>query len=300
MRFLMVMSVASLLWSCGSNVKQDEQEFQSQLQSDSVGHVNPGIDDAFVEGILQQIPSPIEVSTLLQQSGAPYESALLNDPDRAADYGTNFRKALNLGVFGTDLYYTNIYGKNTDGMKLLDPIKSLANDLDIGQFFDIKTLARLASNSDHLDSLLVMTTQNFNDINVYLQDRKRSELSVLMLTGGWVEAMHFLCQAYRYNPENKDLADHIGEQKIIMERLLLLYPYYSSDKHILDLAADMKKLESAYAGVEILKSYKESTVEIVNGVGIIKDNSTTTVKITPEQLAEITRLTSIVREKIVK
>lgn len=294
-----MLALLALLGACRSNVQQDEQEFQQQLQNDSVGRVNPGIDDAFVEGILQQIPSPIEVSTLLQQSGAPYESALINDPDNVANYGSNFRKALNLGVFGTDLYYTNIYGKNTDGMLLLDPIKSLANDLDIGQFFDMKTLARLASNSQNLDSLLVLTTQNFNDINLFLQQKKRSELSVLMLTGGWVEAMNILCQAYKHNPKTSALADHIGEQKIIMERLLLLYPYYSSDKHILDLASEMKELEEAYAGVEIIKSYKESTVEIVNGVGIIKDNSTTTVRITPAQLEKIIRQTEIIRNKIV-
>lgn len=299
MRYSPLLFLIFLLTGCGDSTRKDEQEFQALQQADSVGKVNAGIDDAFVEGILQQIPSPIEVSTLLQQSGAPYEASLINSVDNLSDYNSNFRKALNLGVFGTDLYYTNIYKKNIDGVALLDPIKSLANDLDIGQFFDIKTLSRLASNSENLDSLLVLTTQNFNEINGYLQDKKRSELSVLMLTGGWVEAMNILCQAYVHNPKNTELADHIGEQKIIMERLLLLYPYYSSDKHILELSQEMKLLESAYSGVEILKSYKESTVEVVNGVGIIKDNSTTVVRITPAQLETIVRQTEVIRNKIV-
>jgi hypothetical protein len=48
----------------------------------------------------------------------------------------------------------------------------LANDLSIGQFFDFTTIAKLATNSKNLDSLLLITTQNFNSINSYLQENK--------------------------------------------------------------------------------------------------------------------------------
>jgi hypothetical protein len=216
-----------------------------------------------------------------------------------SNYNTMFRKALNVGVYGSDLYYTNIYGKNKDAIGLLNSIKQLANDLDIGQFFNMEVISRLASTSGNMDSLLVVSTQNFNEINLYLQEKKRSELSVLMLTGGWIEAMNILCQAYLNNTDHPEIRQNIGEQKKILEKLLLLYPFYQSDKHIYDLAEDMKQLETAYGDVEISGVYVKPTIEIINGIGVIKDNSKETVKITDEQVRNIALITATIREKIV-
>lgn len=300
MRLFFFVSLCILVFACGPSAKNDEQEFRATLQNDSLASLNPGINDAFVERILAQIPSPLEVSALLLASGAPFDPVLLNDPENTDKYESNFRRALNLGVYGSDLYYTNIYGKNNQSIELLAPIQQLANDLDIGQFFNLKTMTRLAGNSDNLDSLMLVTTQNFNSINEYLQDRKRSELSVLLFTGGWIEALNILCQVYLQNPTNTELREHIGEQKFIMERLILLYPYYVNDKHIVELQAEMKKLESAFMPVKIVQTYKESTIEVVNGVGIIKDNNETTITISDEQAGEIARLAQNIRNKIVR
>ena len=288
------------LAACGPSGKNEDQAFEESLKTDSLAALAPGVDDSFVVGVLQQIPSPLEVSTLLKDSEMPYSSEQINPTENVSQYTTSFRKALNLGVYGCDLYYTNIYGKNKDGIRLLGAIESLAGDLDIGRFFDMKTINRLAANSNNLDSLLLLTTQNFNDVNSYLQEKKRSELSVLMLTGGWVEAMHILLQANASNPGHTELQEHIGEQKIILEQLLLLYPYYRFDPHIEQLAADLNQLKEAYRGVEIIRSYKESTVEVVNGIGIIRDNSSTTVRITPEQIENIRTITAGVRNNIIR
>ncbi len=289
-----------LVAACGPSGKNEDQAFEESLKIDSLSAQAPGVDDAFVEGVLQQIPSPLEISTLLKDSGMPYSSEQVNDVDHLSSYTTSFRKALNLGVYGCDLYYTNIYGKNKDGIRLLGAIESLAADLDIGRFFDMKTINRLAASSNNLDSLLLLTTQNFNDVNAYLQEKKRSELSVLMLTGGWVEAMHILLQANASDPGHPELQEHIGEQKIILEQLLLLFPYYRFDPQVEKLAADLNQLKEAYREVEIIRSYKESTVEVVNGIGIIRDNSTTTVKITAEQIENIRAITDGVRNNIIR
>ena len=65
---------------------------------------------------------------------------MLNSSDNLSKYNSNYQKALNLGIYGTDLGYTNIYEQNQDGIKYLSSIKSLAEGLNIGQFFDILTI----------------------------------------------------------------------------------------------------------------------------------------------------------------
>ncbi len=297
MKKVIIGLVAALfLASCGGGKKADEQEFLKSL--DSAKTKGPAIDDEVISSILQQIPSPLEISVLLKESGTKYNPSLLNSPDNETKYNSNFKKALNLGVYGTDLGYTNIYEQNNDGIKYLAKIKSLADGLNIGQFFDIQTIGKLATNSKNLDSLLLITTQNFNSINQYLQTQSRANLSVLLLTGGWLEAMHITCQVAAKDPKNKQLKEKIGEQKIILEQIVLLYSFYKDDENMASLLKDMEELKVAFDKINITYTYKESKVEIVNGVAVIKDNSTTTIEVTDKDIENITTLTSALRNKI--
>jgi len=296
MRIVMIALVAaSLLAACSKGKKPDEQAFLNSLDSAKKG---PSIDEEVINSILQQIPSPLEISVLLKESGTKYNSSLLNSPDNLSKYNSNFKKALNLGVYGTDLGYTNIYQQNQDGIKYLASIKSLANELNIGQFFDIETIGRLAGNSKNLDSLLLITTQNFNEINRYLQTQGRANLSVLLLTGGWLEAMQITCQVAAKDPKNKELREKIGEQKIILEQIVLLYSFYKEDENMASLLKDLDELKKAFDTINITYTYKESTMEVVNGVAVIKDNSTTTIDITDKDIQAITQITNSIRKKI--
>jgi hypothetical protein len=289
--------VAMFLWSCGGGKKPDDQAFLNSLEDST--KKGPTIDEEVINSILQQIPSPLEISVLLKESGTRYNVGILNNADNLSKYNSNYKKALNLGVYGTDLGYTNIYEKNEDGIKYLSSIKSLADGLNIGQFFDSETIGRLATNSKHLDSLLLITTQNFNSINHYLQTQSRANLSVLLLTGGWVEAMQITCQVASKDPKNKELMEKIGEQKIILEQIVLLLGFYKDDANMASLLKEMDDLKTAFDKINILYTYKESSMEIVDGVAVIKDNSTTTINITEEDVKNITSLINSIRSKII-
>jgi hypothetical protein len=296
MKVILVLFLALFLSACGSGKKTDEQAFLNSLDSAKSG---PTIDEEVINSILQQIPSPLEISVLLKESGVKYSSSLLNTPDNLSKYNSNYKKALNLGVYGTDLGYTNIYEQNQDGIKYLSSIKSLADGLNIGQFFDIETIGRLAANSKNLDSLLLITTQNFNSINHYLQTQSRANLSVLLLIGGWVEAMQITCQVAAKDSKNKNLQEKIGEQKIILEQIVLLLSFYKDDENMASLLKDMEELKVAFDKINITYTYKESSMQIVNGVAVIKDNSTTTINITDQDVEAIRSITNSIRNKII-
>ena len=290
--------VLLLLSSCGSEKKSDEQNFMEGL--DSAKAEGPTISEEVIGSILEQIPSPLEISVLLKESDKKYNAAYLNSPDNISKYNSNYEKALNLGIYGTDLGYTNIYEQNQDGLKYIASIKTLADGLSIGQFFDVETIGRLASNSKNLDSLLLITTQNFNTINHYLQTQNRANLSVLLLTGGWLEALHITCKVAELNPTNRQLQETIGEQKIILENILLLLSFYKDyDQNMASLLTDMEELKKTYDKVNITYTYKESTFEIVDGVMVIKDNSSSTIDITPDDVANIRTTVDNIRNKII-
>ena len=298
MRIVIIGLVLALFTACNSDKKSDEQAFLEGL--DTAKTEGPSISEGVIGDILGRIPSPLEISVLLKESGKKYNGSYLNSPDNISRYNSNYQKALNLGVYGTDLGYTNIYEQNQDGVKYMSSIKNLADGLSIGQFFDIETIGRLATNSKNLDSLLLITTQNFNSINHYLQSQNRSNLSVLFLTGGWVEALNILCEVAAANPSNKELQETIGEQKIILENINLLLSFYKeSDQNMAALLTDMEQLKKLYDKVNITYTYSESTFEIIDGVMVIKDNSSSAIQITPEDIASIKALISSIRNKII-
>ena len=286
-----------LLMACSSGNKNEDQALVDALEETNL---ETEVISGEVNEILHRIPSPLEISMLLKETEKKYNADFLNSPQNLSRYNTNYKRALNLGIYGTDLGYTNIYEQSQDGIRYMSTIRDLANELSIGQFFEMETIGRLVSNSDNLDSLLLITTQNFNSINHYLQTQNRSHLSVLFLTGGWLEALYITCQVARTNPGNKHLEETIGAQKIILDNILHLLSFYKDSNQ--DMAALMTELESlkqSFEKVTITTVYKPSTFEIIDGVMVVKDNSSSTVEITQADIESIRSITQNIRTKVI-
>ena len=297
MRRICSLFLILIVIACGPGNRTDERAFLDSLNNLTLAA--PMISEEVITDIIQQVPSPLEISYLLKDAGTQYDVEMLNSPTNSSNYNSNFSKALNLGIYGTDLGYANIYEENQDAIRYLGSINKLADDLSIGQFFDFGTITRLATNSSNLDSLLLITTQNFNNINSYLQENQRSNLSVLILAGGWLEALHVTCQVAEKNPRNEELIEKIGEQKIILDNIKLMLGFYTHDPNIADFHKSILELEKRFSEIEIIYTYAEPTMEEVNGILMVKDNSTTTINITQENVDAIRQEVLNIRRKII-
>lgn len=294
---ILIAGVFLMLAACSPGNKSEEKAFAEALEgTDLENQVISGE----VNDILHRIPSPLEISVLLKDSGKKYNASFLNSPDNLSRYNTNYKRALNLGIYGTDLGYTNIYEQRQDGIRYMSSIRDLASELNIGQFFEMETIGRLVSNSNNLDSLLLITTQNFNSINHYLQSQNRSHLSVLFLTGGWLEALHITCEVAKASPGNTQLQETIGSQKIILDNILHLLSFYKeNDRNMALLLAELEPLKQSFDKVSITTVYKPSTFEVIDGVMVVKDNSSSTVEITQTDIDNIRTTAQNIRTKII-
>ncbi|MDJ1502533.1 hypothetical protein [Xanthocytophaga agilis] len=299
MKKLLIGFVALTLLSCES-----EKSRRDKFVADSIAKANalpkaPAVSKEVVNEFIQSIPSPIEISVLIKEQGAKYDSKLLNPTASQGNYNTSFRQAVNLGVYSTDLGYANIYDQKQDAIKYLDAVTGMANGLNIGQFFDFSTIKRLATNSSNLDSLLLITTQNFEKINSYLQDQNRSNQSVLILTGGWVESLYLTCEVVKKNP-SQQFKERVGEQKVILDQLLLLLDFYKDDANVQGLINDLNNLKAQFDAVKVTREYKESKMEEINGIPTIVDKSTSRIDFTEKDIDNIRNATIAVRDKIIK
>jgi hypothetical protein len=146
--------------SCRSGGKPKGGEFGASDSAVSVSGLK--VDEKSMENLVQNISSPVEMAALIKNMGTPFSQKYLAPTGNTDNYNTSFSKAFNLGIFGADLGYLNMYHKTSSVISYITAIKSLAEGINVGQFFDFETLKRLATNNENIDSLMYISIHSFN------------------------------------------------------------------------------------------------------------------------------------------
>ena len=257
------------------------------------------IDEDAINGILESFSSPVEMAALIEDLGVPFSKRYLASPDVADDYDTNFKKAIGLGVLSADLGYLNVYAKTGEIVNYLAVIKGIADELNIGQFFDFQTLKRLATNNDNMDSLMFLSVNSFHQMDEHLRKNNRSNLSALVVTGVWMEGLYLATQIAKNDP-TKSLRDRVGEQQMILTDLFkILEVYKSQDKNFEKLVQDFQELNKVYEPVKI--SFVEGVTETVeiDGITVVIQKDSSIVEMSDEQLNSIILVTEKIRNKLI-
>ncbi|MDO9000658.1 MAG: hypothetical protein Q7W45_12895 [Bacteroidota bacterium] len=281
---IIILATVFVLTSCGGD---DEKFIEKKENSDTIPvKIKPDISAEVINDIIMSIPSPLEMATMLKDNGQGYDANLLNPSTNIIKYNTNYKIAFNIGVYSADLGYINIYEKTFSAMSYLQNIKKLGDDIHIGQFFDFETLKRLATNTKNYDSLIFISTDNFNKMDAHLRTQNRNELSVLMISGAWLEGVNIACQVAKLKP-NKDLTERLGFEKINLDNILVILNAYKNDEYFGKIVTEFEKLKQIYSQITISYTYVEPETKEVNGQLVIVNKSKSTVDITDEQLKQI-------------
>lgn len=256
------------------------------------------VSEEAMENIVQNIASPVEMAALIKSLGIPYSKEYLASTHNVDQYASYSTKALNLGIYGADLGYINMYNRPGAVIDYISAIKKLADGVNVGQFFDFATLKRLASNSQNLDSLMYISVNSFNKMDNYLRKNKRGNLSAIMIAGVWIEGLYLGTQVAKQNPSDK-LMQTIGEQKTILNQLMLVLENYKKDPFVLELIKELKSIKREFDNVKI-------TIEVGEPESIIKDGKLTIVQheksivhISDEQMEIIINKTQEIRNKLI-
>ncbi len=296
---LLLTCLAVLLGACGGDEKPDKAALLAELDSADSNNQALEVDTEKLNGVLQSIPSPLETAILIKEIGRGYHPEYLADPQKAASVNGSTKQALNLGIYGADLAYANIYQKSADGLSYLKAVNTLAENLSLEQFFEAERMRPLIRQSANLDSLLALTTENFNQINLYLQEQRRSHLSALLLIGGWIEGLHLSNQVYLANP-NAELRERIGEQEIVLDQLLEVLSYYKGRAELAEVEEQLLALKATYGPVSIERTEGEVEMVEVDGIFIAQSTARTTVTITDSDVQNIAKATKKLRSWIVE
>jgi hypothetical protein len=252
-----------------------------------------------IEDIARNISSPVEIANLLQMLEVPFSSQYLASSIDGNRESSNFNKALKLGILGADLGYLNMYEKTGSSLDLLSSIRKLADDIKVGQFFDFETIKRLSLNKSNLDSLLFLSIDSYEQIDSYLRANDRGQLSALMIIGVWIEGQYLATQVVDKFPD-KMLSDRIGEQKIILNDLLLLIaPYCNNTQEYNSLCKDLYSLKDKYRDIRITYTQGEPVASEKQGGLVITQTETSVVEMSDEQLKGLIEITSEIRNRLI-
>src|SRR5690554_743553 len=286
--------LALILFSCSEAPKKSDQENGNEQEI----KIEKKASNLFeVEGKVFSIPSPIQTAFLLKETGAEYQSSLLNPTQHAANYSTSFQKAINLGIYGADLGYATIYNQSQDAISYMAVSKRLSNELGISGLFDEALIKRFEQNIGNQDSLLSLVSDAFRKSDQYLKNNERKDASALILAGGWIETLHFATSLYQKS-DNADLKNRIGEQKITINNLIKLLLPIQDNESASKLINSLNELKDLYAEVEFTYTYHEPETVAEEKMTIIKSKSE--VKINKDQLLAINEKIQSIRTELIQ
>jgi hypothetical protein len=245
-RIVLFILIAAFFVSCGDG---GSDEVIGPNEDDTSG-TTVQIDPEQINSLIESFPSPIEMAATIEDLQVPYSKKYLVATETAADFDSNFEKALGLGMLSADLGYLNVYARKNAIVEYLTSIKRLADALDVDQFFEFQTLKRLATNSTDLDSLMFLSVTSYHDMDEHLRNTRRSDLSALMITGVWVEGQYLACKVNEFKSD-KRTEEIIAGQKDILKELLTVLEFFNDKSRFKTMNKQFNELLVLFDKVEI-------------------------------------------------
>jgi hypothetical protein len=287
--YLLAIATASLLASCGSSTKKDDQS------SDEFKQAEESLKDQ-IKDVVYNIPSPSEIPYLLQATGAEFNQSLLNDRKKVDQYLTrNEKAALNLGVYAADIGYLSSYEKTQEAIDYLSSAKKLADNLGISSF-DPEVLKRFEANISNKDSLATLLDRAVKKTDKYLKDDSRTKLAALLVTGSFVEGLSIstgLIKTYPNNVLNEadrnniltPLIRVILEQEKSIDELAKMLGAVDQAEPVASIQANLTALKASYRALDIEEKIKNNRSDLV---------------LSDKNLVEITKIVDKMRKEIVE
>jgi hypothetical protein len=277
--------------SCGGAKNEEKEQIDKEI-IDPNASLNTNFD-----GKIFSIPSPVQTAMLIKDANVPFNQDLLNVIENASNYSTEYKQALNLGIYGTDLGYSALYDQKSVSLKYLSVVEKLTGELGLEGAFDKKFMSRFEKNSDNQDSMMVIVADAFRKADNFLKNSNRKPTSSLILTGGWIESLYFACELNR-EKRNEKIIERIGEQQQTLNTIIEILTAYNKAGSNDELISDLADLKFFFDKVSINYEFVEPKTDANNKITTLQHKMT--VKVNTDILNQITMKVQSIRENIIK
>lgn len=266
----LLLGISILVASCGegSDQKTTQPPVKSQLDSAEVARMKE------LEKIFFSIPSPVEMSSLIKQKGYAFDAGKLVPTANVDKYTGEAQRAVMLGIYGADLSYAAVFEQKQATTEYFAAAQKLARAMDADGTITPELLERLEKNQENRDSMLHIISEAYSDLNGYLKEDNRIEVSAMVVAGGWLEALNL--STHYAGDGNAEIRKRIAEQKYSLNNLISYLEKFGDTPSLQELKTDLSRLQAAYLTVTESKG-KTSTSKDEAGKLVIGTTSTITM-----------------------
>lgn len=269
------------LSACGDKAAEtSEQTVDTTAQAVDTGKsaVNEVVEFKF-HLFLSNIPSPMESMVLIPDAGIAMDKSLLNPTENAGSYSTLAKKALNYGVYGTDLGYLAAFEQTEIVTDYFATVKTLADELGASAQFDNVMSDRFQANLSNRDSMLIIMDKAIAGTEEFMKNNQRLEMASLMIAGAWVESQYILVRSLIQSHDKGDLTKLYGklpEQKNHLKSLVDLLGEQAT-KDCKAMQAELEALMPLYAGINSVDNINGAVLkQLSDKLKPVKDKITAT------------------------
>lgn len=249
-----------------------------------------------LEKVLTETPKPSDLPFQIQKTGADYDEKIPNPSNNVEKYKTtNFKAALNLGVYSCDIGYLAVHEKTQNVIDYVKSATQLADKLQLSNTFDAKVRERFEKNTKNIDSLTSIIDEATAKSDKYLKDNDQANVAALVFAGIFIEGLHVSTQIVDNYPDNIVPKDE--KARILVDMVQIIS---KQDKPLNDLIKALKSLKKSdeldkfIAQLEDLAGvYKSLDIE-----SKIKNNKGDLI-LTDETIRPITKKVKEIRSSIV-
>jgi len=212
------------------------------------------------------IPNAYEVTDMLMKAGASYILSLSNPASKVGNYISSAEKALNLGVYGSDLSYASTYMMKQETMKYLEASKKLIDELEISTRFNVDYAERVEENLDSRDSLINIISESFVDTWEYLVENEQDKLAILVISGSYIEGIYITSQIAITAADNTSFLEVIAHQKKSLNTLIDVIEPIKEDPDIAGINKGLNDLTKIFedVGETLTDDQLEKIIDVIN------------------------------------
>ena len=272
-------SVALLISSCGGDSEKHDAEHAEQISTeDTMQHTATDTTKFKFDFAIANIPSPANRMHDVIAYGIPYDNSIMSDPKKVGAYTTEYKKALNMGIYNMDLAYSIMNDKGQDVLNYLKNILSLSDAIGMQNSINAMVGKRFESNINNKDSLFTVWDEILIKSDTYLRSNERVYTASLVFTGSWLESLYL---SSKISEKVTDAAirekarTNLWEQRLHLGNLISLLNDYKDNKDCASLLADLKPIyDEVVANRQPSELNDEDFVSISNKIYALRDKVT--------------------------
>jgi hypothetical protein len=257
---LLILGLFSGLLFLNSACQQsgNKEELPIEETTETKGLINK--EQLSAQNVFNAMPGKEQIMQLIAAHQIEYNVDYVNDPAKVNGYNTENNRAVNLGIYGTDLIIASTFEQTQESISFLKAVNGLAGSLGVSSAFNQNMMDRMEANKENRDSTLEIVAGAFKRADNWLKENNRPATSALIVCGTWIEALYV---AVRYTePNNDKLIAAILAQQESLKNLIELLNTTQQNNDTKDIKSALQNLKTEFD--------KAASLETKDRVSVLK------------------------------